>query len=374
MKIAAYVHLSNMIPPCTGVRRHAACIIGGLRKRNSVAVLAARRDLTELGRIPDTSSLAGFPAVPLPVPNTLLERAWFAAGWPPIETWARGYDWLYSPTETFVAARSTPLAVTVHDLMALETDLPWSGSPGHLKMQRRWAWKFRPIVRHAKVLLAVSEFTKQRLMRLLGVAADRIAVVGNGVEDMFFRPPADDTAHMLPLDPGEPYALATGGLTAKKGGSALLAVAEELQRRGSPLRIIVVGFCNEPGLLEASRSLPNIAYAGHVSDERYHALLGRASSLLFLSRYEGFGIPIVESMAMGVPVIASKFASIPEVVGDAGFLVDVDRPTEIADLAEQLMRQPSSAADVVARGRTRAAECRWEQCVARVERALLERS
>jgi glycosyltransferase involved in cell wall biosynthesis len=234
--------------------------------------------------------------------------------------------------------------------------------------------KFRPIVKHARLLVAVSEFTKQRLVTLLGVAPERIAVVGNGVDDMFFEPPPGQTQRIRGLHGGNPYVLVTGGLTAKKGGGSVLAVAEELLRRKSPLRFVVVGFHNDENLIERSRALPNVMHAGHVDDESYHSLLGHSAGLLFLSRYEGFGIPIVEAMAMGKTVIASTFASIPEVVGDAGYLVDVNRPADIADLLERLVADPGSAADMIVRGRERAARCRWSSCVERLEHAFAEHS
>lgn len=374
MRLAAYVQLWRMRPPFTGVSRHAVSMLRGLAAGGSVTVIGAAPDLDRDGRIPPDSGLAGFPVIRLPLAGQKLEKIWHFCNFPKAETWAPGFDWIYTPTECFIPTRRSKLAVTVHDLMPLETDLPWSATPGHQRMQRRWQLKFRPIVKRARLFLAVSDFTKQRLVNLLGIEPDRIAVVGNGVDEMFFAPPPAETERGRSLRGGNPTVLITGGLTAKKGGAAVLAVAEELLRRESPLRFIVVGFHNDEHLLQRSRSLPNVVHAGHVNDDEYHSLLGHSACLLFLSRYEGFGIPIMEAMAMGTPVVASTFASIPEVVGDAGYLVDAGRSEEIADLLQEIADNPAGAAALVARGRERAARCRWSNCVERLERAFAEHS
>jgi glycosyltransferase involved in cell wall biosynthesis len=275
--------------------------------------------------------------------------------------------------ECYIPARRAKVAITVHDLHALEPHLPWSNTPEHVTFCNRWRMKFKPMVRHTNLFLAVSEFTKSRMVDLLDISAERIAVVGNGVDDFFFDPPNLATQKELAIHGNRPYIIVTGGLTRKKGAQYTLQVAEHLARLVPDIRVVVTGFSNDAVAEHSARQLPNVVLAGHVDDELYHALLGRARCLLFLSRYEGFGIPILEAMAMGVPVIASQFASIPEVVGDAGVLVDVDDPEAIALMIRDICQSPGSSDEVVARGRMKAEQWRWKACVARLRSALMER-
>jgi glycosyltransferase involved in cell wall biosynthesis len=373
MRVAAYVRLPWTRPPLTGVGRHAVCVIRELSQLEPVTLIPYRWDLTAGVIVPEANALAGFAVSPIPVPHYLIERCWHVLHTPAIDVYAKDADWVYVPFECYVPSRRPRVAVTVHDLHALEPDLPWSDTPVHRSFARRWRRKLKPIVRHADVLLAVSDYTKSRIVELLGVSPDRVAVVGNGVDELFFTPPPTLSDREVALHGNRPYVLLTGGLTRKKGGQYVLPIAEQLARESPDLRLVVVGYRNEPDLEERGRSIGNFVFAGHVDDALYHALLGRAQALLFLSRYEGFGIPTLEAMAMGVPVIASRFCSLPEVVGDAGFLVDPTATQDIAALIVQLCETPASCDAMVARGRRRAAEAGWRRCAERVQAALLAR-
>jgi glycosyltransferase involved in cell wall biosynthesis len=317
MRIAAYVRLPWTRPPLTGVGRHAVCVIRELAQLEPVILIAYRRDLTGEGLVPKVSSLAGLDVTPVPLPHHLIERIWHVFHTPPIDAFSNDPEWVYVPFECYVPSRRARVAVTIHDLHALEPDLPWSDTPEHRSFARRWQQKLKPVAKHADILLAVSDYTKSRVIELLGVSPDRVAVVGNGVDELFFQPPPSLSQRETSLHENRPY-----------------------------------------------------VFAGHVDDALYHTLLGRARALLFLSRYEGFGIPILEAMAMGVPVIASRFCSLPQVVGDAGLLVDATATRDIAALINDLCRSHASYEEMLARGRDRAAGASWRQCAERVRTAL----
>jgi glycosyltransferase involved in cell wall biosynthesis len=189
-----------------------------------------------------------------------------------------------------------PVAVTVHDLAVLrhpETFNQWT---------RRYSRSCVPrVVRAASRVIAVSEFTKQELVDLLGTPEDKITVVPNGVADVF--------SPNGPAAEGD-YVLAVGTLEPRKN---LERVAQAARLAGAELR--VVGARGWGGV-DAS------GWVGRVSDEQLARLYRGARSLVYASLYEGFGLPIVEAMACGTPVVTSAGGATEETAGGAAVLVD----------------------------------------------------
>jgi glycosyltransferase involved in cell wall biosynthesis len=221
---------------------------------------------------------------------------------------------------------------------------------------------FGSIIKQADCILAVSEFTRRRLVELLGAKADRIAVVGNGVEGAFFDLPHDGE---LGDFRGELYVVVIGGLTWRKGGDLVLRVAQALEREMPGLHVLIAG-TGESEFDARAAALPNVKCLGFVETTRMVQLLRGAVAMMFLSRYEGFGIPVLEAMAAGTPVIASRWGALPEVVGDSGLLVDAGNSGEVVAAIKMLAGDMAVRADLSARGRKRAEWHRWEQCVERL--------
>ena len=369
MNIAAYVHMRRSLGNASGVGRFIANMIALLGKQPGIhlTVMAPRRELQADGSIDPASLMAGLPTAPLPASRWIMERMWWALKWPRIERWCPDADWVYCPADTFVATRKAKLAVTIHDIEAFEPDLPWSNTPQHRRFQRRWSIKLAQIYRRADRIITVSEFSRQRMIQLLGWDAGKIAVVGCGIADRFYAAAAAPDSGP-PLLAG-PYLLTVGGLTLRKGGPWTIAVAEELLRRKSDLKIAVAGY-NDPDLARRAGQLPNLIMLGFVKDDDLPRLLKHSLALLFLSRYEGFGMPILEAMACGAPAIVSEFASLPEVAGDAGIVVDVNNAPTIADVAMSLLNHPPLREDYRQRGLKRAAAATWQACVERLLTAL----
>jgi glycosyltransferase involved in cell wall biosynthesis len=367
MRVAAYAHLHRTRTP-TGVGQHLIEMLRRLGRMPGVdlCVIAPGQQLDEAGRIPALNPLAGIPAAGLPANRWLLERMWEQLDLPKVDRWCPEADWVYTPTEAYIATRRPRLAVTVHDLHAFETGLPWSNTPEHRRMRRRWTRMFLPIIEHADCLLAPSEFTRRRLIELLGAKPERVAVVGNGAAEEFFDPPDDNGVAELQT---WPYVLVIGGLTRRKGGDRVLRTATVLRRNLPDLRILVAGK-GEPELDAAAAALPNVTLLGFMETPRMASLLRGAAAMMLLSRYEGFGIPVVEAMAAGAPVVASRCGALPEVVGDAGLLVDAEDPAEVVASLKTLLVDCAARADLQARGRRRAEAYRWDACAQRLVNVL----
>jgi glycosyltransferase involved in cell wall biosynthesis len=189
----------------------------------------------------------------------------------------------------------------------------------------------RPSVRRAARILTGSEWTKQDLVERYGAAPEKVVMTPYGVDPLFGPDgPAPD---------GSPYALFVGGLEPRKNPVAAL---EALALADGDLRLVVAGPERgrraELDRAAARLGLENrVEFRGHVAHEELAALYRGASCLVFPSRYEGFGLPVLEAMASGTPVVATTASSVPEVAGDAAILVDPDDPVALAGGIERAL-------------------------------------
>jgi glycosyltransferase involved in cell wall biosynthesis len=205
-------------------------------------------------------------------------------------------------------------------------DLSFERHPELMGVRDRFFFRtfVRPSVRRAARVLTGSEWTKRDLIERYGVAADKIVVTPYGV-DPLFGPEG-------PVADGAPYALFVGGLEPRKNP---LAALEAVALAGADLRLVVAG-PDRGGRLELRRAITRLGLErrveirGHVAREELAALYRGASCLIFPSRYEGFGLPVLEAMASGTPVVATTASSVPEVAGDAAILVDPGDPVALA--------------------------------------------
>jgi glycosyltransferase involved in cell wall biosynthesis len=366
VNIATYAQLHRGAIAPTGVGQHLIHMTRGLWRRPGmdVKILAPRDQLDRNHKIPHDHPLAGIAARGMPLGRRWLEALWQRTDYPKADYWCSDADWIYSPTEVYIPVHRPRLAITVHDLHAFETDLPWSNTPEHLNFRRRWARIMTPIIRHSSCILAASEFTKRRLCDLLQVDADRVFVVGNGVDPAYF------VTEAKPADAeGKPYVVVVGGLTQRKGGDLVIRLAHTLRRESPELRILVVGQ-GEPKFTAPALAVGNIVLIQRMPTAELASLLRNAMAAVFLSRYEGFGIPVIEAMAAGTPVISSNCGALPEVVGDAGLLVNPEDTPAVAEAIRWFSNKAAARAEYVTRGKARAEGYRWEQCVERLVKAL----
>jgi glycosyltransferase involved in cell wall biosynthesis len=248
-------------------------------------------------------------------------------------------DVLHCPTFRAPLRSPLPLVVTVHDLALLrhpEAFNRWARSYGRLTLPQ--------VARTAADVIAVSEFTKGEVVELLGVAPERVHVVRHGV-----APPFEAAG---PAEDGD-YVLAVSTLEPRKNLARLLDGFRCGGLDGTELRIAGArGWGGVRVEAEGARWL------GEVADEELARLYRGARCLAYVSLYEGFGLPILEAMACGTPVVTTAWGACAEVAGDAAVLVDALDPDAIgAGLAEALGRRE----ELVAKGLERAREFSWEK-------------
>jgi len=246
--------------------------------------------------------------------------------------------------------------VVIHDAatMAVPGSYGWRFRTWYRWLHRALAWR-------SVTLATVSAFSRTDVARHLGMDPAAIAVVGEGAEHIV-RVPADPGL-LRRLGLAGPYVLAAGSLASHKNLAALGATARMLADRGATL--VVTGDLD--GRVFAAAALPQPArYVGRVDDAGLRALYEQAACFVFPSRYEGFGLPAVEAMACGCPVVAARAGAFPEVCGDAALLADPADPADIAAAVARVLDEPGLADRLRAAGRARAAGLTWEAAARRL--------
>jgi len=219
---------------------------------------------------------------------------------------------LYHATTLSLPAPSPiPLVVTVHDL------IPWAvGGWGNLGERLRYS-PGRRRLRGAERILAVSQATASDVVRLAGVDPDRVDVIPEAVGEGFAPRPGAQERVRARFGLGSPYLLYVGALDRRKDPAALLRALAVGRQAVPDLDLVLAG---DPGP-QAPRDLGAARRLGYVDDSELTDLYCAATALLFPSRYEGFGLPVLEAMACGCPVVCYANSSLSELVGDAGVLV-----------------------------------------------------
>jgi glycosyltransferase involved in cell wall biosynthesis len=224
----------------------------------------------------------------------------------------------------------------------------------------------------AAAVLADSEHTAADIRRYLDIDPDRVHVVLLGVEPRF-RPGVEASEVRQRFRLPERFGLYLGGFDVRKNLAVLLTSWRDVFA-DTGLALVLAGRLPGPGdplhpdprELARRAGLPDgaIAFVGHVAEEDKPALYGAASVFAFPSRYEGFGLPPLEAMACGTPVVCSDATSLPEIVGDAALLVDPDDVTGWVERLTAVAEDEALAARLSAAGLERAAEFTWERTAA----------
>jgi glycosyltransferase involved in cell wall biosynthesis len=360
---------------------------GGIGRyvRELIAALAALDDQTDYRLF-----VAGASARPLPpLPGTNFRWAasrippiWFARLWNrarlpiQVERWV-GPVALYHATDFVLPPTrpSTRTVLTVHDLSFVRA--PDAASPA----LRRYLDRVVPrSVRRADHVLADSQATKDDLIALCGTAPQKIDVLLSGVNPRFkpVRDPVALAAVRTRYQIGDaPFVLSVGTVQPRKNYERLMSAMARLPGDLQGTHLVIAGgrgWLQGPiyAAVESLGLRDRVHFIGFADDADLPALYSAARALAFPSLYEGFGLPVLEAMACGTPVVTSNVSSLVEVAGDATLLVDPLSVEQIADSLVRLLTDDDERAALIERGLRRAASFTWDRAAVQL-RALYER-
>jgi glycosyltransferase involved in cell wall biosynthesis len=311
------IDVSPLVQTRAGTARHVRGLVGALRDRPGLDL-----ELLTFGGAGRGSSGAR-------------DALWYPVG---LARHARGLDLLHCTTFRGPARAGLPVVVTVHDLAILR--FPQAFPRWHRQYGRAG---LRKVLRAASAVVAVSEFTRREVVELVGIGAERVRVVPNGVDAVF----TSDG----PRAEGD-YALAVATLEPRKN---LARAVEAATLAGVELRVVGArgwGGVDVPG------------WVGEVPDAELAALYRGARCVLYPSVYEGFGLPVLEAMACGTPVVTSPGTAMEEVAGGAAVLAD---PESADALAAGIAEAQARRDELVALGLVRAARFTWSASADAVE-------
>lgn len=251
-------------------------------------------------------------------------------------------------------------AVTIHDASVFDHP-EWFRS--HFAAWTRLSWRI--LAKRAKAILTVSEFSKHRLKRHLGISDGKICVVHNGVAKPF-EPQPQKRIQAVKEKYGikKAYFLFVGTLEPRKNFSTLLQAWQTANLRAHELFI-----AGAEGKVFAPVTV-RVSNTTFIPDEDLPALYSGAAAFVFPSLYEGFGLPVLEAMACGTPVVTSNMTALAELFGDSALLVAPDKPEEIAQAMQTILEDNSLAGSLRERGLKKAGELTWETSAMKTEEIL----
>jgi glycosyltransferase involved in cell wall biosynthesis len=362
MPVRVAVDATSLFGARTGVGVFTAEVLARLGDHPEVEARAFAVTWRGRGALPALLPAGVRPADRLPAPARPLRQAWRRVDWPPIEWWTGTVDVVHGPNFVVPPTRHAARLVTVHDLTPVR--LPELGN----RDTAAYPGLLRRALRGGAHVHVPSSFVAGEVVDLLGADPGRVHVIALGVSAVTGGDPARGLARA-----GGPYVLALGTVEPRKDLPRLVAAFDAIAADHDDLRLVVAGpdgwgVVPFAAAVDAAAHRNRIVRAGFVDDAARADLLAGAAVFAYPSRYEGFGLPPLEAMAAGTPVVATDAGALPEVCGDAALLVPTGDTDALAAGLDRVVADDALRETLVGRGRARAAAFSWDECTAGLRR------
>jgi glycosyltransferase involved in cell wall biosynthesis len=288
----------------------------------------------------------------------------------PLDLRRERIDLFHAPHYVLPPLTPCKSVVTIHDCIHLRF-------PQYLPNRLAYAYARSSLwiaTHRAARVLTVSEASKRDILRYFRVPEQKIDVIYNAIDEQFGEPPTDEEIRRVreryQLD--APFVLYAGNIKPHKNLERLIEAFHTLRRNGfDQVKLLIIGdeiskYATLRRTVHRHKLHHHVRFLGFVSDKTLACLYRLAGVFVFPSLYEGFGLPPLEAMASGTPVITSNVSSLPEVVGDAALLIDPYEPDAIADAMRRVLSEPALAASMRERGLARVRDFSWERSIRRI--------
>lgn len=277
-------------------------------------------------------------------------------------------DVFYSPDGYLSLSTAIPQLGVMHDLNFehYPDDLPFL-------TRHYYRYFFPKFAAKAARLATVSEYSKQDIMKCYGISGEKIDVVYNGVNDLY-RPVTENQKQQIRnrYTGGAPYFIFVGMLHQRKNIANLLRAFEQFKKqKTTPVKLLIVGHrkwwtSEMESVFRSMEHADEVVFTGRQPIEELVQMVASAMAMTYVSYFEGFGVPIVEAMKCGVPVITASLTSMPEVSGDAALIVDPFNVNEIAGAMQQIESDAELRTTLGTKGIARAEAFSWEKTTEKI--------
>lgn len=300
--------------------------------------------------------------IPPPARHPLLWYLWFE--WSIPRTFRQHQpDLFFSPDGYLSLNTAVPTVIVLHDLSYLHF-------PDHLPRLARWYYQhYIPrFAKRAEKILTVSKFSKKDIVQNLGIKPEKVEVTYNGASAFYHPVPAEIQQQIrMQYAEGQEFFFYLGAVQPRKNVHHLITAFDRFKKRTKASTKLLIGgrFAWRTGPIkaayEAAKAKEDIMFLGYLDNEKAAQLMGAALALTYVSKFEGFGVPILEAMQAEIPIITSTISSMPEIAGKAGLLADPTIPDQIANAMQQIHADDNLRAQLIHAGKIQREQFTWEK-------------